>query len=1151
MELVHSDVVFANDCGEVGDASFHERVDLRHSCWRTWPARSAGYRAVVSSENRVVSSASTESEKKHSEEGEVLRHVGSEQWRRVARGSRSGEPRSAAPKDVNLNERSSKHADTSVEFGSKRPETAINWREAWKFADGDSQNHWRMRRGERPPLSDDGARRVIKERESYERALRKSGVPAENMPRKWISRTPEQMKQYLSDNKWQWRWKRRYTRPVEAAIAAVRQTSSLPPEDVDMRQVMKPFVKDLGFRDMCIVLKEQRGWRQAREFFEWMKLQIPYSPSVIAYTTLLGIYGQAGGCMLEAYARWERYDTLLEFYEAMRQRGLVPSAHVYRTMIVTLYKAERHSDALMLWEDLLVEKLEPNFVLYAIIIHILNKEGRTEDAVHTFKDMRAAGHLPDELLYNTIICALGKLGRYQESEALYLDMKKQGIVPSKFTYTIMINVWSKAGRFASAAETLAEMQRSGCIADEVVYCSIINMYGKAGLYEEAEKIFKEMDTLGLLSHEKSYTSMAKVRAEAGRHAEALKLFDVMAEKGLLTTRMTWNTLLHCFVRIGDVEQATKVYNDMVEAGSANVVTYGNMINLYSKFQMVEDAENLLAEMRESGVKPDEYIYGSFVKLYCNSDMIDKATMVVQEMKDDGLVPDQIIKTNLMQAYGRVGRYDEAEELFWSLQDPGAVAVSSVLSIQESVCNEREMFPLGQALQSPIDTQILNQLLIKRAEAGELREAELLLDKLVEAGGCIVDTAAVLMINLYGRRGLFQKAKSLFNSLQKKDHPPSLYVYNTMIKLCAVCKELEEAIFVFDRMEENGRMFDAVTVSILVHAYTKEGRFKDAAGLMKRAKKVGVAMDTVAYNTSLKANLKSGNLKGALEVYGEMQEADIEPSAKTYTILISLFSKLGDLGRAVQAFEVLNSSEVGADEIAYSQMIHCYGCAGRPKEAADLFQEMETKGFKPNEVIYNNLLDAFARAGLFAEARLLLSDMRRKGCPPSSVTYLLLMSAYGSKGKPADAESLLHLMQDRGLYPDCRHYNEVIRAYGNVGKLSDACRIFYELKTVGIGLELGCFRTLVKIHLDHGQFEQGWQIYKDLSQSFTVDQNLYGIAVELCIGAGRRTEADQLKVELKGKGFSYRDKPPFPRPVPSIWKRSDHLAPVTDTGSLSN
>lgn len=194
-------------------------------------------------------------------------------------------------------------------------------------------------------------------------------------------------------------------------------------------------MKELGFRDMCVILKEQRGWRQAREFFEWMKLQIPYSPSVIAYTILLGIYGQAGkltlaeetlsemldagvepdevaaGCMLETYARWERHDTLLDFYEAMRQRGLVPPPHVYRTMIVTLYRAERFSDAVMLWEDFLVEKLEPNFMLYAIIIHVYNKERRMEEAVQTFENMRNSGHVPDELLYNTIICILGKLGR--------------------------------------------------------------------------------------------------------------------------------------------------------------------------------------------------------------------------------------------------------------------------------------------------------------------------------------------------------------------------------------------------------------------------------------------------------------------------------------------------------------------------------------------------------------------------------------------------------------------------------------------------------------------------------------------------------------------------------------------------------------------
>jgi pentatricopeptide repeat protein len=97
--------------------------------------------------------------------------------------------------------------------------------------------------------------------------------------------------------------------------------------------------------------------------------------------------------------------------------------------------------------------------------------------------------------------------------------------------------------------------------------------------------------------------------------------------------------------------------------------------------------------------------------------------------------------------------------------------------------------------------------------------------------------------------------------------------------------------------------------------------------------------------------------------------------------------------------------------------------------------------------------------------------------------------------------LLHLMQERDVNPDYRHYNEVIRAYGKVGKLSDACRIFSEMKAAGVEPELGCLRTLLKIHLDHSQFEQGLEVYKDLSPSFTLDQNLYSIAVDLCIGAG--------------------------------------------------
>lgn len=43
-----------------------------------------------------------------------------------------------------------------------------------------------------------------------------------------------------------------------------------------MRMEMASFVGKLTFREMCIVLKEQKGWRQVRDVFDWMKLQVGF-----------------------------------------------------------------------------------------------------------------------------------------------------------------------------------------------------------------------------------------------------------------------------------------------------------------------------------------------------------------------------------------------------------------------------------------------------------------------------------------------------------------------------------------------------------------------------------------------------------------------------------------------------------------------------------------------------------------------------------------------------------------------------------------------------------------------------------------------------------------------------------------------------------
>ena len=128
---------------------------------------------------------------------------------------------------------------------------------------------WKQTQTQIKEPKDDNAFRLIKAKARYLSVLtRNQGLQALN-PR-WIVRTPEQMVQYLEDD----RNNHLYGRHVVAAIQRVRNLSGLPDGSYDMRQVMASFVTKLTFREMCTVLKEQRNWRQARDFLAWMKLQV-------------------------------------------------------------------------------------------------------------------------------------------------------------------------------------------------------------------------------------------------------------------------------------------------------------------------------------------------------------------------------------------------------------------------------------------------------------------------------------------------------------------------------------------------------------------------------------------------------------------------------------------------------------------------------------------------------------------------------------------------------------------------------------------------------------------------------------------------------------------------------------------------------------
>ncbi|CAL1411803.1 unnamed protein product [Linum trigynum] len=520
----------------------------------------------------------------------------------------------------------------------------------WSLSDGNNISKPKPKsKNPKNPLSDDDARRIINGKARYLSALRKNQGPHALTP-KWIKRTPEQMVQFLSDD----RNGHLYGKHVVAAIKAIRGLAGKKEADRDVRSLMSGFVGKLSFREMCVVLKEQRGWREVRDFFGWMKLQLSYRPSVIVYTIVLRLYGQVGkiklaeqtflemlevgcepddvacGTMLCSYARWGRHNAMLSFYEALEGRGIKLAIAVYNFMLSSLQKKSLHGQVIHLWKEMVGERVAPTAFTFTIVISSFLKEGLHEDAFKVFDEMKQQGHLPEEVTYSLLINASTRRGDWDEALKLYDDMRSCGIVPSNFTCASLLTLYYKTEDYSKALSLFSEMQRRRIAADEVIYGLLIRIYGKLGLYEDAHKTFREMERLGLLSKEKTYLAMAQVHRASGNYESALSVVEQMKSRKIRLSRFGYIVLLQCYVMKGDVEAAEVTFQGLSMTGLPDARSCNDMLSLYAALGLTRKAKEFVLQLRQDDqFEFDEQLHKTVVRLFGKEGVPRDAKLLIE------------------------------------------------------------------------------------------------------------------------------------------------------------------------------------------------------------------------------------------------------------------------------------------------------------------------------------------------------------------------------------------------------------------------------------------------------------------------------------------------------------------------------------------
>lgn len=279
---------------------------------------------------------------------------------------------------------------------------------------------------------------------------------------------------------------------------------------------------------------------------------------------------------------------------------------------------------------------------------------------------------------------------------------------------------------------------------------------------------------------------------------------------------------------------------------------------------------------------------------------------------------------------------------------------------------------------------------------------------------------IRLISLYGRAGMVDHARSLF------DQMPSFNAPRTV------------------------RSFSA-----LLNAYIAAKRYDVVEDLFRQlSSQYSIQPNKFSYNIVIHALIKLGSTDSALSMFREMEELGLKPDIISFnTILGAFYEKHGyDEGEKIWA-QLQARDELCPDVLSYRYRLSGMIMDGRISEAVKLVDEMILKGVKPDVHCFNVLIKGFCTDGNLEEAKYWYDELARN-CTVDRNTYETLVPFVFEKG---DFEMALTLckkaISGTKLLIDVEVLKRVVEGFVAEGMVGEAKKLVHFAKKNKLELHL--------------------------------------------------------------------------------------------------
>lgn len=567
-----------------------------------------------------------------------------------------------------------------------------------------------------------------------------------------------------------------------------------------------------------------------------------------------------------------------------------------------------------------------------------------------------------------LVSMYAKCGSLGEARKVFDGMQERNL----FTWSAMIGALSRDGRWREVIGMFYSMVKDGFLPDSFLFPKILQACGNCEDFETGKLIHSLVIRGGIWGSIRVSNSILAVYAKCGKLSLARRVFESMEERDVVS----WNSLISGYTLKGENDEAYRLFN----------------------------------AMRAEGTEPSPVTWNALIVGHCQSGKCDAALNLMKEMEAAGILPDVFTWTSVISGFAQNGRQLQALDLFREMVfvgvEPNGVTLASVIS----ACASLQALNKGEEVHSMAvkvgfgdNLLVGNSLIDMYSKCEEPESARRVFDTICEKDIYSFNS----MIGGYFQAGYCGKAHELFLEMQKSDVPPNVITWNVMISGYMHNGDEDQAINLFHKMEEEGKVHrNTASWNSIIAGYAQNGQKDRALGVLRQMQSFGVFPNWVTILSILPSCANLISSKKVKEIHACAVRRGLISVHPVANSLIDTYGKSGDTDYSRRLFDGISCPDI----ITWNSMLSGLVSHGRPHFAIDLFNQMQDSRFKPNRGTFVSILNAYSRAGKVVEGiEVFSSIMKDYLIIPASEHYSAMVDLYGRAGQLKEAVEFIEQM----------------------------------------------------------------------------------------------------------------------------------------------